>query len=487
MNTLYARLSLGLTLLLVVIGMLYAAINAFNLQRYTAAVNQQLHHHLARELVADRNLVAAGRLDQNALAETFHQYMVINPSIEIYLLDLEGRILSYSADPGVVKRLQVDLGPIRQFLTMDSPSPLMGDDPRSHGMKKAFSVTPVPNAEQPEGYLYVILRGEQFERVETLIQSHTFLRQSGWALLISLGCGLLFGLLLFRLLTRRLQQLSTSMAQFQPSTSGRTIEVNQTHDQDDEIDRLSHTFKQMSQRIAQQIEQLQQQDTQRRQLIAQISHDLRTPLASIQGYLETLILQDGELTSERRLQFIQIALRQGQQMGQLIESLFELARLDAQEQQPSPEPFVLADLLSDVVHKYHLRAQQQGVTLTITPPVALPFAFGDVALTERVLDNLLENALTYTPTNGTIQLVLATGDGVIKCCIIDSGPGIAPDQLPHIFEPFMRAAPTLQRHNHAGLGLAIVKRILELQHGSIHVSSSSQGSHFCFCLPIAPA
>ena len=114
LSTLYAKLSLGLVILLIAIGLLYAFISNTITRNYLQEVNQQFNRHLARDLVADRNLVTEGRIDQQALSETFRQYMVINPSIEIYLIDLEGSILSYSADPGKVKRKRVSLAPFKR-------------------------------------------------------------------------------------------------------------------------------------------------------------------------------------------------------------------------------------------------------------------------------------------------------------------------------------------------------------------------------------
>ena len=196
LRTLYAKLSLVLLLLLLGIGLLYALISSSLTKHYLQQVNQQFNRDLASKLVADRNLVAEGRLHEPALRETFRQYMVINPSIEIYLLDLDGTILSYSADPGKVKRKSVSLEPIRAFLQGRGEYPLLGDDPRSHDRHKAFSVTPVPSAEHPRGYLYVVLRGEEFEAVEEVIRDSYFSRLSAWALAGSLGFGLLAGLLI---------------------------------------------------------------------------------------------------------------------------------------------------------------------------------------------------------------------------------------------------------------------------------------------------
>ena len=168
-RTLYAQLAWVLFLLLLAIGLTYATVNTYVLQRHLAKIDQTFNRNLARNLVAERNLVREGRLDHQALKDTFHEYMEINPSIEIYLIDLSGALIAYSADPGKVVREQVSLDPIRSFLDGAGNYPLLGDDPRSFEGQKIFSVTPVPSAEEIEGYLYVVLRGQLFDKVGATI------------------------------------------------------------------------------------------------------------------------------------------------------------------------------------------------------------------------------------------------------------------------------------------------------------------------------
>jgi signal transduction histidine kinase len=267
-RTLYAKLALGLVVLIAAMGLVYALVSFSATRHYLAEVNQQLNRDLARNLVADRDLVAEGRLNELALKSMFHDYMLINPSIEIYLLDLDGRILSYSADPGKVKRKHVSLKPIDAFLDDSASFPLLGDDPRSHDRRKVFSVTPVPSAESPQGL-------------------------SAWAVAATLAFGLLAGLIVFRLLTRRLQRLTAAMDNFRLSDFSEPayFQKKPALAAPDEVDRLGVTFDQMAGRIVEQIQELKQQDSLRRDLVAQVSHDLRTPLAALHGYLETLLLQ----------------------------------------------------------------------------------------------------------------------------------------------------------------------------------------------------
>lgn len=486
LRTLYAKLAVGLVLLFVTIGLLYALISTTATKYYLQEVNQSFNKGLARNLVADRNLVEEGRLNQEALKETFRQYMVINPSIEIYLLDLEGKILSYSADPGKVKRNHVSLGPISAFLEGSEEYPLLGDDPRSHDGQKAFSVTPVPTTAHPEGYLYVVLRGEEFDSVDKMVRESYFLRLSGWAVVVSLGLGLLVGLIVLRLLTRRLHRLSSLMASFHQSNfNSHQPYLLEQRQPSDEVDRLGLTFDQMAEHIQQQLEQLKEQDSLRRKLVAQVSHDLRTPLASMLGYLESLELKGETMAKTERQEYTAIALRQARRLSRQVAELFELASLDARETQPHCEPFAAAELVQDVVQKYQLRAEQQQIQLTMNPPPALPFVYADIGLTERVLENLIENAFTHTGEGGRIELDLSVEQNGVAIAVKDTGCGISPEELPHIFDPFYQSVKKRVSGQHAGLGLAIAKRIVTLQQGEIRVDSTpDNGSIFRFILPL---
>ncbi len=469
---------------------MYCFISFYSLKQYNASVNQEIHRNLARNLVADRNLVSGGELDKSAMEELFALYMTINPSIEIYLLDLDGTIQSYSADPAKIKRNRVSLEPIMTLLSDPGQYPVLGDDPRSHERQKVFSVTPVPSMAEPEGYLYVVLRGEEYDAAETMARGGQLVALSAWALLVSLVVVMIAGLLVFRLLTGRLTRLTRLVEDFEAGDMSQHPEQtwrSQRPAVKDEIDYLGVTFDNMAQRIASQIEQLREKDAQRRQLVAQVSHDLRTPLASMQGYLEILKLRRDRLSREEQEPFLQIALLEGYRLSQLVDELFELAALEAREKQPDPECFPLAELVHDVVQKHMPRADEQSIVLSVGGNPDIPRAFADLAMTERVLDNLIGNAIAYTPENGRVSVRFEAANGRPGVSVRDSGPGIAVADLPHIFEPFYRGEAGGDRR-HAGLGLAIARRIMTLQGGDIGAENNADGGAvFSISLPAADA
>jgi signal transduction histidine kinase len=486
-RTLYAKLALGLVVLIAAMGLVYALVSLSATRHYLAEVHQQVNRNLAHNLVADRDLVAEGRINEPALKSMFHDYMQINPSIEIYLLDLDGRILSYSADPGKVKRKRVSLGPIQDFLNDSASFPLLGDDPRSHDRRKVFSVTAVPSADAPQGYLYVVLRGEMYDFVDAFAEGSYFARLSAWAVVATLAFGLLAGLIVFRLLTRRLQRLTAAMDSFRLSDFSEPAHYQQKPalEAPDEVDRLGVTFDQMAGRIVEQIQELKQQDALRRDLVAQVSHDLRTPLAALHGYLETLKLKEDTLTPEQRASYLEIVLRQSEHLTRLVGELFELAKLEAREASPHCEPFSLPELVQDVVQKFQLKAGESAVTLAMELDADIPLVSADIALVERVLDNLIDNALTHTPAGGTVRVPVRRDAQQVILCVADTGKGIPAADLPRIFDPFYQAADQQSGNGHAGLGLAIARRIVELHGSELDVRSRpGEGTTFAFGLPV---
>jgi len=168
----------------------------------------------------------------------------------------------------------------------------------------------------------------------------------------------------------------------------------------------------------------------------------------------------------------------------LVEDLFELARLDAREVRVNAEPFSLAELVQDVVQQHSLAAQKNGLRLEAGDGEDLPFVHADIGLIQRVLDNLIENAMRYTPPGGAITFALTADGDRVRVQLRDTGSGIRAEDLPHIFERFYRVPQQSDKPGCAGLGLAIAKRILELHGSTISVESvPEQGTTFTFSLP----
>lgn len=489
LNTLYGKLAAVLLGLFCLVSVLFLAVARFSVEMYQLEIVQKLNRDLARHIAAEISPMQGGRVNELALKNIFHQIMVVNPSTEIYLLDPQGRILAYSAPPGKVKRQSVALSPITEFLRENAAFPILGDDPRRHQGSKIFSVAAIPAHENPEGYLYIILGGEEYDSIVQRVQGSYILKLGVSAVAAILLFVSLAGLILFALLTRRFRRLTATVERFKQSDFVQPPLVFKNARHPDEIDRLGQAFQQMAERIAQQLQKLKDTDQLRRELVANVSHDLRTPLASIQGYLETLLLKHATLASGEQRRYLEIASKHSQRLGKLVAELFELAKLESNEIQLHCERFPIAELIQDVVQEFHLAAEKKKIRLEVHLQENSPMVFADIGLLARVFDNLIENALRYTPPGGAIRLSLAVEKDKVSIRLADTGCGISAEELPYIFDRFHRLEKTTATNSDgAGLGLAIAKRILEL-HGSIIVADSTVdvGTSFSFQLPIDKA
>ncbi|MDH5445338.1 MAG: HAMP domain-containing histidine kinase [Gammaproteobacteria bacterium] len=487
-RTLYSKLAIALFGLVCLIGLLFFLLVRYSTEMYQQEVNQKLNATLADNIVKQEQLFSNGKINKTALKQVFHMLMVVNPSIEVYLLDKQGKILDYSAPPEKIKRTSVDLKPIQTFLSGKKNFPIMGDDPRDLNKHKIFSVTSLIKEGDLECYLYIILAGEDVDSISSMLAGSYIARFTIGGVVASLAVALLAGWLIFFLLTRRLSRLSNAIntyARDEPATDLRQrYPVKQQ--QADEIDQLGQNFNIMADRIDAQLHELKNNDSQRRELIANVSHDLRTPLATLHAYLETLILKGGDISAEERSRYLQIAASHSQRLNLLVDELFELSKLESCETLLNIEPFSLAELVQDVVQKFRLQADGKDIELKTEFGRNLAFAYGDIGLIQRVLENLLENAMRYTPAGGCINVSLVNDSKQIQVKVADTGCGIPAEELPHIFDRFYRLEKSRKGEgDNAGLGLAIVKRIVEL-HGSIIEATSeiNRGTIFQFYLPV---
>jgi two-component system OmpR family sensor kinase len=482
-TTLYSRLALTLFVLLCVVGAILILVIGHSSSRYQQEVTQKLNSELAAHIVAEAPLIQNREINQPALDQLFHQLMVINPSIELYLLDAQGAVLGYSAPAGKVKRTVVSLDPLRQFIDGSARFPLQGDDPRDLHGRKVFSAARIEGDDGLHGYLYIVLGGEQYDHVAQMLGRSYSFDSAVLVLLVALIAALVAGLLMFGLQTRRLRRLGNVMRQYAGDGS---MALRYGGESRDEIDLLGQQFDAMAEKIASQISELKKMDDVRREMIANISHDLRTPLTTMRGYLETLQIKREELSAEEKQQYLQTALSHSQRLALMVEELFELARLDSCESVVFSEPFSMCELVQDVTQKFELRAREKSIRLESRLNPAAPLVYGDIAMMQRVLENLLENGLRHTPAGGSISIGVDIESGSVLVQVADTGCGIPEADVPRIFERFYQQDKHRSDSNSAGLGLAIVKRILELHNSVIQVNSKlEKGTTFSFSLSSA--
>lgn len=296
-------------------------------------------------------------------------------------------------------------------------------------------------------------------------------------LVISLGLATVIGLSA----ARQVRELAHAARRLEAGDFDARVAVPST----DELADLAVAFNRMSEELGNAFARERAHEQGRRDLVAAISHDLRTPLAAMRAMLEAIA--DGIVHDEETVSMYHQRMRdEVDHLSHLIDDLFELSRLDAGQLPLDPSPIDVAELLSDTTAGLVPKARQHGVELEVRPPEGA-IVHADAIQIQRVLVNLIENAIRYTRPGGSICVsACPQGDGV-AISVTDSGEGIAAEDLPHIFDRFYRGEKSRARQTGgAGLGLAISKAIVEAHGGRIRVENGSAGgARFVFTLPAA--
>ncbi|HTR96396.1 MAG TPA: HAMP domain-containing sensor histidine kinase, partial [Candidatus Acidoferrales bacterium] len=276
------------------------------------------------------------------------------------------------------------------------------------------------------------------------------------------------------ILVRRLSALERVTARVTGGDLDARVETSGT----DEIGRLERSFNLMTERLAAARARLERDDAQRRQLLADITHELATPLTSIRGYLETLTNPAVPKTAEEHATFLGDALAETARLDRMIGELFDLARLEARAQPLQPVRLDWSALNRNATRRYEARFREAGLTLRWEGEPREAWIVADGRRMEQVIDNLLGNALRYVPRGGTVTCALEVAgpgpEALHRLTVADDGPGVDPAGLPHLFERFFRADSS-RANGGTGLGLAIVREIVA-QHGG-HAYAAARAPH----------
>ena len=281
--------------------------------------------------------------------------------------------------------------------------------------------------------------------------------------------------LISRQITKPLRSITGASQEIAKGNYSQRVLVN--IDNGDELAQLGHSFNRMA-------EQLEQTENMRRQLIGDISHELRTPLTAIKGSMEGLI--DGVLTSDETT--YQHIYREADRLQRLVEDLQELSRVEGSAFKINEEKISVDELLHDALAPLLNTFNTKGIQVSIHSEKNLPSVMADHDRILQVLQNLLGNALQFTPENGTIEINAKKMDANVQISVKDYGEGIETDHLPHIFKRFYRADRSRSRQNGggSGIGLTIAQSLVEAHGGKIWADSKGRGhgSTFTFTLPI---
>ena len=480
------RLTLVFTALLLLCAAAACSLQLYSSTRYGDAMVQRLSAGLAQQIARSESLLdKQGLVNREALKSLFDRLMTLNPSVELYMVSPDGILLADAAPPGHIKRERINLAPLQDFLA-GAAWPVYGDDPRSLDKQKVFSVSPVRVEGQLRGYLYIILQGEALDALADSAWQQALWRALLWSLLLVALLGALAGVFAWWWVTRPVKLLTREVSALEQEG---IVAIKRLAEQPldpgigNEVAVLQNAFIELSRRTASQWDELADNDRQRREFVANISHDLRTPLTSLLGYLETLSVKADHLTAQESKHYLNIAMRQGNKVRHLSQQLFELARLEHGGIKPQPEAFSMAELVQDVTQKFDLMAETRAIRLHLDLPMGLPQVCADLSMMERVLTNLLDNAIRHTPDGGIIALRAHQEGGQLVVEIEDSGAGVPMALRASLFQrPSVLDKPQTGEAR-GGLGLMIVRRMLQLHGGDIQLIDIHTGACFRFSLP----
>ena len=481
------KLGISFLLLLVLMAASYVASTIYFTQKYRQEITQKLNVNVAQHLIdekfqQEKPFLEDSSVNKALFGDLMHDMMAVNRAIEVYLLNKQGEIL-YSVvlnhdEPDAPKQ-QVNLGPVHEFIQTKGEKLVLGDDPRNANKQTIFSAAAF-NEQGQEGYIYIVLESEAQESVTASLASSFFFRLGFGAAMLTLFFTIGIGLIAIWFLTKNTRQIIHTVRRFREGD----YDIRIPDAENSDLSVLATQFNDMADTIVENMDAMKSVDRLRRELIANISHDLRTPLAIMNGYIETLHMKRDSLKPEEQEKYLEIVMESSNRLNTMIAQLFEYSKLEANQIEPQKEPFSISDLAHDMAAKYAILAEKKDISLKVDCEEKLPLVFADISLVERAIQNLLDNAIRYTPEGGKVALWLRANDSEVEVRVDDSGPGINRKDQAFIFERFRQAGGEQASKDGAGIGLAIVKKIMDLHNTTIQVvSQPEQGASFRFSLP----
>ncbi|WP_396637884.1 ATP-binding protein [Maribacter sp. R77961] len=479
------KLWIAFILLILLMGSSYIFITGYLTHKHNQAITQRVNANVAEHVIQEKFQNTApfledGSVNKELFGDLMHDMMAVNRSIEVYLLDKTGEI-QYSV---VLEHNEnepsksVSLAPIEAFIEKGGTEFVLGDDPLNPEESKIFSAAPF-HIDGKEGFIYIILAGKEFQLISDNLLGQYFTKLGIGATLLTMLFAALIGILSIWFLTKNLRLITQTVRKFQEGD----LDIRIANPEASDIEVFAHSFNEMADTIVDNMDKMKSVDTLRRELIANVSHDLRTPLAILKGYVETLQIKRDALSEEQKQEYLQITHENIDKLSKLINQLFDYSKLEAEQVAPIKEPFSITELSHDLIAKFKVLAEQKSITLNLDNPEANCMVFADVSLVERALQNLIENAIKYTEIGGKVTLSLLKKGKNIEINITDTGTGIPVNEQPFIFDRYKQVNKSAKKQGY-GLGLAIVKKIMDLHDTTITVlSKPKEGSSFIFNLP----
>lgn len=479
-RSLFGRLVLAQVVYGVAVAIAFAAIAELTHSRFHLEATQRQALSWAADILARHSPLndplPATPQDAARSAYVLREIGKANPGATLYLLSPDGIVVATSLAREAIVRPDVDPAPIRSLLSRREALPILVADPAAPDVMRPFSVAPLGSADAPQGYLLMLLQG--LDTSASFVAHASFLLSDSLALAAGVTVpALATALILLSMILRPVRRMSATLATLarEHLTPGNGLAPADSAANASELEQLNRQVEAMAQRIRELLQRLSDDDRALREMFASLSHDLRTPLMVIEDCLESVTRQRGQLSAEQVRETVASAAAQSHSLARLVESVFELATLQRPEYRINPEPFVAAELVHDVAAKFAARASAHGVRLEVGGATSSSRVHADPMLIERVLDNLIDNAIRHAGAT-RISIELAETPFAVDILVRDDGVGLPPALQAALASGGSISGSASRSPRRGGLGLNIVRRILEL-HGSRLVAEAPPSTH----------
>lgn len=463
-------LSFGVYALLLIFTFSNGLIFFFLWRYYSAQNQQQAEWNFAENLAPRISSFLSPEVDFEKLRGVLDSVLEANLEKDIYILNENGGIeLQFSRTTSGRTPLHIFPEPIMRFLDQSGRrhAPLYGLDPNT-GKDALFSVTPIALRSQP-GFLYVILNNSYSRAVRERHLAQITIITILLSAFIAVFGALLLATFFFRPIRRRISSMMHTVRELGAGNRSARAKVTGK----DELGELGAALNHMAEEIDDAVVQLESKDRLRRELIENIWHDIRGPVAALRGLADLL---GADRPSSSLAQGISA---NAAHLSRFLDELRELSDLELKEKKVAQEAVDLLDLAEELIASLKHQASEESKHIRLLAADGLPLVRGDAHLLSRLLQNLIENALRYTAPGGEVSVSLREHAQQIELSVSDSGPGISEEILPKVFERKFQASEWSTLHGTAGLGLSIVKRIAEAHHAQLLVENmDGKGARF---------
>ncbi|MGI8581614.1 MAG: sensor histidine kinase [Chitinophagaceae bacterium] len=479
--SIFRRIAILVFALITILGVLFMALTYYATTHYHLASTQLLNKDVAAHIAKFASPFDRYGVNKRRADSIFKNVMILNPSTEVYFLDSTGNVMDFYGPSKEIKLWKIPLENIDKYISSKGEEYIKAPDPRGPSNSKIFSAAEVKSNSKKLGFIYVVLGSNEYRNVsEMLFNSHISnlaIKAFVFITLLSIAISLLY----IQRIQKSFNRMVNVLEKFQNGDFNARFKIKDN----DELAPVSQAFNKMADLLTYNINQLTKAENERKDFIANISHDLRTPLAIAKGYAETLLIKkaEGTLAPKELEDYVNMILKKIAQLEHMVSNLFEITKMESPGFKAKKEPFVLSEIVQESVNTFQLNALEKKVILKCIQCQYHVWVNADIRLMERVIQNLIDNAVKSTSENGVVQVGMEVKNNYLVFNIENNGAPLADDLLQWInnheneFEQYL-GKPI------SGLGLSIAKKILSLHNSSLQVYRNNDSNIFTFSIEI---